>query len=95
MVLIVEGMTCVHCIRSITRAIEHIDPTAKVGVDLAREEVSIEGHLEPAVIVAAIQDAGYGVVAILERDPAADESCSHPQGDQLIPAPGCCGTCQP
>ena len=31
----VSGMTCGHCVRAVTQAIEALDPAARVNVDLA------------------------------------------------------------
>jgi len=30
----VVGMTCGHCVRAVTEAVQHVDPTATVQVDL-------------------------------------------------------------
>ena len=43
----VEGMTCGHCVRAITRAIHTLDPDARVDVDLAQGMVTVEGQALP------------------------------------------------
>lgn len=58
----VEGMTCGHCVRSITRAIQALDPDAVVDVDLAGGTVVIEAGLEASLAIAAIESEGYVVV---------------------------------
>ena len=61
MKLIVEGMTCGHCVRAITKALQARDADARVDVDLAAGTVAIEGRLNPAEAVAAIEADGYRV----------------------------------
>lgn len=78
MKLIVEGMTCGHCVRTITGAIQQLDASAQVEIDLAAKEVRITGRIEAASAVKAIQNEGY-VVSMLEG--AAGEQTA------------CCGTC--
>lgn len=68
---IVSGMTCGHCQRAVTRAIQSVEPEAGVSVDLASGvvEVSVEetGVAERAAlaraVAAAIQAEGYEVKA--------------------------------
>jgi copper chaperone len=80
MKLIVEGMTCAHCVRTITKAIQALQPASRIGVDLAAGTVSIDGEVDAARAVAAIEAEGYRVVAT-DRG-AADET-----------AVACCGSC--
>ena len=84
MKLLVEGMTCEHCVRTITSAIQKLDPTAQVHVDLAAAEVRIPvSRLAPEAAVMAVQEAGY--VARLA------ENLGH---HAPVPAAKrCCGTC--
>ncbi len=44
--LIVEGMTCQHCVQTITEALEKIAGTNKVAVDLDKKEVQIDYNEE-------------------------------------------------
>ena len=57
----VEGMTCGHCVRAITRAIHTLDPDARVDVDLAAGVVTVEGQLLPDAAADAITAEGYTV----------------------------------
>ncbi|WP_368736098.1 heavy-metal-associated domain-containing protein, partial [Salmonella enterica] len=56
MKLIVEGMTCGHCVRAITQAIGRIAPAAKVAVDLDARSVTIEGAVDAGAASAAIEE---------------------------------------
>lgn len=63
MQLIVEGMTCDHCVRAITQAIKTLDAGAEVRVDVAAGTVAIDGGVDAASAIAAIEEEGYRVVA--------------------------------
>jgi copper chaperone len=55
----VRGMTCAHCVRAVTNAIQGQDPTAQVQVDLAKGEVKVQSHLGAEQIVELIEEEGY------------------------------------
>ncbi|WP_019661430.1 heavy-metal-associated domain-containing protein [Stenotrophomonas hibiscicola] len=55
----VEGMTCGGCARSVTKAIELIDPQASVQADPASRRVQVQTSASEAQIVAALTDAGF------------------------------------
>ncbi|VVP94892.1 hypothetical protein PS918_03586 [Pseudomonas fluorescens] len=57
----VEGMSCGHCVRAITQAVQAKDPAASVRVDLAAKEVGVESALTPDQVIALISEEGYGV----------------------------------
>lgn len=56
----VKGMTCDHCVRSVTGAVERVPGVADVDVDLAAGKVTIAGDgVDQAAVRAAIVEAGY------------------------------------
>ncbi|MBO0494880.1 MULTISPECIES: heavy-metal-associated domain-containing protein [unclassified Pseudomonas] len=55
----VEGMTCGHCVKSVTQAVQSQDPAASVKVDLAAKEVGVESRLSAEQIISAITEEGY------------------------------------
>jgi copper chaperone len=59
----VPGMTCGHCARTITNALQEIDPAAQVAIDLASKRVAVTSSASPGQLKTAIQDAGYDVPA--------------------------------
>ncbi len=63
-VLKVKGMSCNHCVMSITKALTKLDGIQNVKVDLQKGEVSFDDTktLGPEKIEKAIEDAGYQVV---------------------------------
>ena len=59
----VQGMTCGHCVQSVTKAVHAVDAQAQVQVDLAGKSVSVEGSDRKDAIAEAIRTAGYDVLA--------------------------------
>jgi len=58
----VEGMTCGHCVRAVTQAVQSQDPAASVRVDLAAKEVGVESTtLSSAQVINLISEEGYSV----------------------------------
>ncbi|MBI6565562.1 heavy-metal-associated domain-containing protein [Pseudomonas synxantha] len=55
----VEGMTCGHCVRSVTQAVQSQDPAASVKVDLAAKEVGVESRLSAEEVISLITEEGY------------------------------------
>ena len=57
----VSGMTCGHCIASVTEEIGEIDGVQEVAADLASGQVVVtsDGPVDPADIRAAVEEAGY------------------------------------
>ncbi|MBC7148201.1 MAG: heavy-metal-associated domain-containing protein [Rhizobium sp.] len=53
----VEDMTCGHCEKAITRALDEALPGAAVKIDLNAHEVAVEG--DAAKAEEAIREAGY------------------------------------
>ncbi|WP_426206035.1 heavy-metal-associated domain-containing protein [Pseudomonas sp. TWP3-1] len=57
----VEGMSCGHCVKAVTQAVQSLDPAASVRVDLAAKEVGVESALSAEQVIAAISEEGYNV----------------------------------
>jgi copper chaperone len=55
----VKGMSCGHCVRAITQAVQALDATADVQVDLGAGEVRVASRLDEPAILAAIREEGY------------------------------------
>ncbi|MDP2973342.1 MAG: copper ion binding protein [Deltaproteobacteria bacterium] len=64
-VLKVKGMSCQHCVMSVTKALSQLEGIQNVQVDLTKGEVRFENTKAVATdqIVKAITDAGYEVVS--------------------------------
>ena len=64
--LAVTGMTCHHCVASVTEELSELDGVSTVNVDLVvggASTVTVESAtpLEPAAVEAAITEAGYAL----------------------------------
>ncbi|MCP1516228.1 copper chaperone [Pseudomonas migulae] len=57
----VQGMSCGHCVKAITQALQAKDPAASVQVDLAAKEVGVESALTADQVIAVISEEGYEV----------------------------------
>ncbi|RON86486.1 cation transporter [Pseudomonas fluorescens] len=57
----VQGMSCGHCVKAITNAVQAKDPAASVRVDLAAKEVGVESALSAEQVIAVISEEGYAV----------------------------------
>lgn len=57
----VTGMTCAHCERAVTQAIQSKDGDAKVDIDLESGVVQVESKLDEATVREAIEEEGYQV----------------------------------
>lgn len=55
----VKGMSCGHCVRAVTQAIQARDATAQVQVDLAGGEVRVDSRLPDETLLEAIREEGY------------------------------------
>jgi copper chaperone len=58
----IEGMTCNHCVKSVTEALAKVPGVEKVvEVSLAQKEAVVSGHAQVAALVNAVADLGYEV----------------------------------
>ena len=58
----VEGMSCKHCVKAVTQAVQKLDPQAQVQVDLPAKAVVIESLEAREALAKAIADEGYAVL---------------------------------
>ncbi len=59
----VEGMTCGHCEKAVTKALLALDAQAKVVIDRAQNKVQVESKQAREALAKAISDEGYRVAA--------------------------------
>ncbi|MDE0805766.1 MAG: heavy metal-associated domain-containing protein [Acidimicrobiales bacterium] len=59
----VTGMTCDHCVRSVTEEVSKIDGVTGVDIDLGSGKVTVESSTDIAStdFAAAVEEAGYEV----------------------------------
>ena len=69
----VEGMSCEHCVKAITKAVGALNGVSSVEVDLSAKTVTVKHDADKAstdAIKFVIEDQGYDVIA--DSDGAAD-----------------------
>ncbi len=59
----VQGMSCNHCAKAVTQALQQLDPQAQVQVDLAGKKVEVESTQPRQALAQAIATEGYTVAA--------------------------------
>ncbi len=61
----VSGMTCEHCVRSVTEELAKLPGVGAVDVELASGRVTVESEqpLDDEAVAAAVDEAGYEVTA--------------------------------
>jgi copper chaperone len=59
--LLVDGMTCDHCVSSIRKSVGEVEGVSDVSVDLASGQVTVtaDGAPDQDALRAAVEDAGF------------------------------------
>lgn len=62
---VVEGMTCGHCVSSVTEEVGAVGGVTEVNVDLATGQMRVSGNgpIDDSAIGAAVEEAGYRVAS--------------------------------
>jgi len=73
----VKNMTCGHCVNTVTRAIQAVDGSASVQVDLQTGRVSVESSAAAADLLKAVNEAGYPATQskLVSSAPARKSGC--------------------
>ncbi len=61
----VEGMTCDHCVETVTQAVQSLGGIRQVSIDLDKKQVSVdfdESQTDPDIISSKIIEVGFEVV---------------------------------
>jgi copper chaperone len=61
----VAGMTCAHCVASVTEEISEIEGVTDMAVDLPSGAVTVTSreHLDQVQVRAAVEEAGYRIAS--------------------------------
>jgi len=59
MELRIESMTCGGCAKSVTKAIQSVDPNAKIETNPAARTVKVETTATSAALQRVLEEAGY------------------------------------
>jgi copper chaperone len=57
----VTGMTCGHCVASVTEEVSEVAGVRDVQVDLDSGRMVVTGEADDAAVRAAVEEAGYAV----------------------------------
>ncbi len=55
----IEGMTCEHCRKAVTGALERVSGVERAEVDLSSHSASVEGAADVQLLLRAVEDEGY------------------------------------
>ncbi|MES2915056.1 MAG: heavy-metal-associated domain-containing protein [Pseudomonadota bacterium] len=55
----IENMTCGGCVRSVTKAIQSVDPAAEVSADTATHKVDVKSSAPRERLASALSEVGY------------------------------------
>ena len=60
----VQGMTCDHCVRSVTEEVGDLEGVTSVDVSLADGTAVVSGDADPEAVRAAVKEAGFEVTGV-------------------------------
>ncbi len=58
----IKGMSCQHCVKSVTEAMEKLEGSSNVKVNLDAGEASYDGDVDLDTVKAAIAGIGFEVI---------------------------------
>jgi len=58
----IKGMSCQHCVASVTKALEELPGVSSVSVNLAEGTAVFEGSVDRAAVREAIEKTGFEVI---------------------------------
>jgi copper chaperone len=59
----VEGMTCGHCEKAVTKALLAVDAQAKIVIDRTHNKVEVDSNTTREALAKAIAEEGYRIAA--------------------------------
>lgn len=62
--IMIEGMSCGHCVKHVQEALEGLNDVSSVEVNLAEKYAVVETTVEDSQLQEAIDDTGYDVISI-------------------------------
>jgi copper chaperone len=64
----VPNMTCGGCAKSVTKALQSVDPQARIETDPPAREVRVESAADESAFLAVLSEAGYPAAAARSDD---------------------------
>ena len=68
--LTITGMTCDHCQQAVTTALEGVQGAQQVAVDLAQGRATVQGDVQSALLIEAVQEQGYSAQILNAESPS-------------------------
>lgn len=65
--LLLSGMTCASCVLKVEKALQAVDPTAKVSVNLADNSALVYGDVNSRDLIEAVENIGYGAEMVEDQ----------------------------
>ncbi len=63
----ISGMTCNHCVHSVTEALKSVNGVASANVSLAKGIAEVEGNADMQTLIAVVKEEGYQAEFIKEN----------------------------
>ena len=62
--LLIDGMSCQHCVKAVKTALENIDGVIKADVNLKKNcaDITLEKDIAPGIFQEAVENAGFKIV---------------------------------
>ena len=80
----IEGMTCASCVARVERALKSVPGVTGATVNLATERANVTGRADPAALVRAISEAGYGAGIATPAAAASDETTARKAAEEAL-----------
>lgn len=62
--IVIDGMSCGHCVGHVKEALESIEGIGSVEVNLSEKTAYVQGNVTEEKVKEVIEDAGYDVISI-------------------------------
>lgn len=62
--ILIEGMSCNHCVTHVTNALEALEGVESVEVNLEGKYATVETNIKNEVLKEAVEEEGYDVIKI-------------------------------
>lgn len=79
----VTGMGCAACQARVEKAVSAVPGVSSCAVSLLTNSMGVEGDAEPAAVIAAVEDAGYGA-ALAEEEEQEEGEADPSQGGEAL-----------
>ncbi len=68
----IKGMSCAVCAKTVEKAVNNVDGTCDVNVNLLANSLNVEGNYDEKAVFDAVKKAGYGISQIKKSDSTSD-----------------------